>query len=175
MFYRGDAAWMGLFDLQGQPYKTAFAFKAMGEMLNTPQRLRVEGTDTFGLAALAGRSADGNTVQVFISNYAIPAGYKPNYMPMPAAVLEQLPPHSGAAPEKGLARRTDIVYRDNVGYNLLIANLPWGKATFRLKRYRIDATRSLELVEEESESGGRLKISNPLPTDSVELIVLQRK
>ena len=29
-FYRGDAAWMGLFDLQGQYFKTAYTFKAAG-------------------------------------------------------------------------------------------------------------------------------------------------
>ena len=33
MFYRGDAAWMGLFDLQGHYLKPAYAFKAMGAML----------------------------------------------------------------------------------------------------------------------------------------------
>jgi xylan 1,4-beta-xylosidase len=29
-FYRGDAAWMGLFDVQGQYFKTAYTFKAAG-------------------------------------------------------------------------------------------------------------------------------------------------
>jgi hypothetical protein len=43
-FYRGDAAWMGLFDLQRKYFKTAYAFKAMSKMLDTPQRLPVEGT-----------------------------------------------------------------------------------------------------------------------------------
>src|SRR5579864_3968415 len=45
-FYRGDAAWMGLFSLEGKYFKTAYTFKAMGKMLDTPQRLPVEGTDT---------------------------------------------------------------------------------------------------------------------------------
>jgi xylan 1,4-beta-xylosidase len=30
-FYRGDAAWMALFDVQGQYFKTAYTFKAAGK------------------------------------------------------------------------------------------------------------------------------------------------
>ena len=109
MYYRGDAApWVGLFDRQGRYFKTAYTFKAMGKMLDTPMRLAVEGTDTLGFAALAGRSADGKTVQLFISNYAI----SPEFM------------------HKHLSDRTNVVYRDNSGYNLAVNNLPWGKGVF---------------------------------------------
>ncbi len=154
MYYRGDAApWVGLFDLQGRYFKTAYAFKAMGKMLDTPMRLAVEGTDTLGFAALAGRSADGKTVQLFISNYAISPAFK----------------------RKHPSGRTNIVYHDNSGYNLAVNNLPWGKGAFRLKRYRISKTQNLELVEEKSESGGSLKLSNSFPTDTVDLIVLEQK
>src|SRR5271166_749041 len=90
-FYRADAAWMGLFDLDGHYFKTAHAFEAMGKMLDTPQRLSVEGADTFGFAALAGRSADGKTIQILISNYAIPEGFKPYDMKMPPEVLKEAP------------------------------------------------------------------------------------
>ena len=178
MFYRGDASWMGLFDLQGKYYKTAYAIKAMGQMLDTPKRLAVAGTDIFGFAALAGRSADDKTVQILISNYAIPAGYKPKQMFRPAdqvakpkpTMANPLPP-----PPNELPLRTGIVYHDNAGYNLTVANLPWGKADFTIQRYRISSTQSLELVDEKSASGGSLKLSNPLAVDTVELIVLHRK
>ncbi len=159
IFYRGDASWMGLFELQGKYYKTAYAFKALGQMLDTPRRLAVTGTDTFGFAALAGRSADEKTVQVLISNYAIPASFTPRPAP----------------PSRELPLRTDIVYRDNAGYNLAIDNLPWGKAAFTIQRYLISSTRNLELVEEKTASGSSLKLSNPLATDSIELIVLHGK
>jgi hypothetical protein len=159
IFYRGDASWMGLFDLQGKYYKTAYAYKAMGQMLDTPKRLAVTGTDTFGFAALAGRSVDNKTVQIFISNYAIPASFKSK----PAPPASELP------------LRTDIVYRDNAGYNLAIDNLPWGKAAFTMQRYRISNTQNLDLVEEKSSTGGNLRLSNQLATDTVELIVLRRK
>jgi len=55
-FYRGAAAWMGLFDVQGQYFKTAYTFKAAGQMLASPKRLPVTSTDTFGVSAIAGRS-----------------------------------------------------------------------------------------------------------------------
>jgi len=172
-FYRGDAAWMGLFDLKGQYFKTAYAFQAMGKMQDTPQRLAVEGTDTFGFAALAGRSTDGKTVQIIISNYAIPAGFKPHIMQMPPELLKASPPQPDFSKMKLLPPRTDIVYRDNAGYSLTINNLPWGKRAFSVKRYRLNNTQNLELVEETSGNGGSLKISNPLAPESMELIVLR--
>ena len=175
MFYRGDAAWMGLFDLHGQYFKTAHTFQAMGKMLDTPQRLSVAGTDTFGLAALAGRSADGNTVQILISNYAIPAGFKPRIMQMPPEALKASPPQPDSSKLKLLPPRTDIIYRDNAGYNLTIDNLPWGKAAFSVKRYRISKTQNLDLVEERSSEGPTFSLSEALAPNAVELIVLQRR
>jgi len=174
MFYRGDAAWMGLFDLQGRYFKPAYTFKAMGRMQETPRRLAVEGADTFGFAVLAGRSADGRRVQVFISNYAIPADFKYKDMPMPADVVLP-PPAPNAKPERWLPGRTDIVYRDNAGYHLTIDKLPWGKGAFSIKRYRISKTQNMELVEQQSGSGSSLKLSNALPVDTVELIILERR
>ena len=174
-FYRGDAAWMGLFDLNGDYYKPAFAFKAMGKMLDTPKRIAVSGTDTFGFAALAGRSADDKTVQILVSNYAIPVGYKAKEMPMPAELADPGAPKWDDTKYKYLPNRTDIVYHDNAGYCLTISHLPWGKDAFSVKRYRISKTERLELVEEKSSQGGSLTLTNTLPTDTVELVVLQRK
>jgi xylan 1,4-beta-xylosidase len=174
-FYRGDAAWMGLFGLDGKYFKTAYAFEAMGRMLDTPQRLGIDGTDTFGFAALAGRSADGNTVQILISNYAIPAGFQPHIMQIPPAVSKTLPPSLDFSKIQFLPRRTDIVYHDNAGYSLSIENLPWDKKAFSIRRYRIDKTRNLDLVEEKSSVGASLKLSNALAPDALELIVLQKR
>ena len=173
-FYRGDAAWMGLFDLQGQYFKTAYTFQAMGKMMGTPQRLAVEGTDTFGFATLAGRSADGNTVQILISNYAIPARASLHAMQVPPEVQKALPP-TDFSKFKFLPPRTDIVYRDNAGYNLTMNNLPWGKGAFSVKRYRISKTQNLDLVEERSSQGPTFALSEGLAPNAVELIVLQRR
>ncbi len=171
MFYRGDAAWMGLFDLQGKYFKTAYAFKAMGQMMETPLRLAVEGTDTRGFAALAGRSQDGKTVQVFISNYVIPAKFAHTTVDAPAQ-----PPASAGKPSQGMPpRRTNTAHRDNAGYNLVVNNLPWGNKAYTVKRYRISKTQNLELVEDKSGSGGSFKLTTSFPAGTVDLIVLERK
>jgi xylan 1,4-beta-xylosidase len=173
-FYRGDAAWMGLFDLKGKFFKTAYAFEAMGRMLDTPQRLSVEGTDTFGYSALAGRSNDGKTIQILISNYEIPKDYKPDLMPMPPELQKAAPPQPDMSKVKFLPLRTDIVYRDNAGYNLAIAHLPWANSEFSLKRYRLSDRENLDLVETKVVKGDTFRLSHPLPPNTLELIVLQR-
>ncbi len=175
-FYRGDATWMGLFSAHSKYYKTAHAYKAMAAMLDTPERLNVTGGDTFGFAALAGRSADKKEVHVLISNYEIPAGYKPHAMPPPAAVQAVLSAlNVDFASFKFLPRRTDIHYENNAGYSLTIDHLPWGNAAFSMKRFRLTDTQNLALVEEKMGRDGKLKISNPLPPRGLELIVLKEK
>jgi hypothetical protein len=174
-FYRGDAAWMGLFSLDAKYFKTAYTFKAMGKMLDTPQRLDVNGADTFGFAALAGRSADGKTVQILLSNYAIPADYKPDLMPMPADLQKASPPMPDFSKVKFLPLRTGIQYHDNLGYNLTIDNLPWGNAAFTIKRYRISPTQNFDLIENSAGRSGALNLVNAFPPDTVELIVLERR
>lgn len=175
-FYRGDAAWMGLFDLNGNYYKPAYAFKAMGQMLSTPVRLTVTGGDTFGFAVLGGKSRDDRAVQILISNYAKPQDFKPRPMiTAPESIDPTRQPLWNRYPGTPFPNRNDIVYRNNTGYKLSIANLPWGNAAFTVKRYRISARQSLELVDERTASGASLSLSNPLPVDTVELIVLERK
>src|ERR1035437_1324508 len=103
---------MGLFDLQGKYYKMAYAIKAMGQMLDTPKRLAVAGTAIFGFAALAGRSADDQTVQILSSSCAIPGGYKPKQMFRPAdqvAKPKPAPANPIPPPPNELPLRTDIV------------------------------------------------------------------
>ncbi|HUK26277.1 MAG TPA: hypothetical protein VLV49_16975 [Terriglobales bacterium] len=171
-FYRGDAAWMGLFGLHGEYFKTAYAFKAMAEMLATPQRLKVTGSDTFGFAALAGRSADGKTVQVVISNYQIPPDYQPHQMPTPPAVQSLI--NVDFSKLKFLPRRTGIA-KNPSGYELTVDHLPWGKAPYVIKRFRIGPEQNFALVQQSTGKGGKVEISNPLPAPGLELIVLQRR
>lgn len=173
-FYRGDATWMGLFSSESKYYKTAYTYKAMGAMLDTPQRLDLSGGDTLGFAGWAGRSKDGKTVQVLISNYQIPPDYKPHEMPPPPAVMAALN-NIDFSSFKMLPRRTGHHYENNGGYTLTIEHLPWRNAPFSLKRFRITATQDLTLVEEKTGDGGKLELSNPLPPPGVELIVLTRK
>lgn len=183
IFYRGDATWMGLFDLNGNYFKSAYTFKAMGQMLDTPAKLSVKGTDTYGFATLAGKSADGRELQILISNYAIPADFKPGTMHMTPDVRKAFGKIMAEYAEKSkdpsyvneLPPRTDIVYKDNAGYNLDISNLPWGKGSFTMKRYRISQTQNLDEVEDRSLSGGSLNLSIEMPVDTVDFIVMKQK
>ena len=142
-------------------------------MMGTPERLDVAGSDTYGFAALAGRSADGKIVQVLVSNYQIPPGYKPHIMIPPPDVQAMI--NIDFSKLKVLPQRTDIPGVKNVGYDLTIDHLPWGNAAFTIKRYRITNTEDLEPAGQSSGKGGKAELSNTLPAPGVELIVLQRR
>jgi hypothetical protein len=78
-------------------------------------------------------------------------------------------------PPSGPQQFNNIVYHDNAGYHLTVSNLPWGKSWFKLKRYRISKTQNLELIEEKTSVGDTVKLDNAMPTDTIELIVLERQ
>jgi len=82
-------------------------------------------------------------VQILISNYATPAGYKPHTFSMPAELEKTGPPFPDFSKLKFLPPRTDIVYRDNAGYHLTTSNLPWGNDEFTVQCYRISKTQNL--------------------------------
>ncbi len=146
-YYRGDAGHpMGLFRRDGSYKKRAYAYKAMARMLDAPQRVAAAGGDTSGFGVLAGRSADGRKVQVLISNYEI------------------RPPGAGAPLQR---------YRNNRGYALEVRNLPWGKAPFSVKRYRVTEDEDFRLVSEAPAKDGVLKLAQQLPPPAFELIVLE--
>jgi hypothetical protein len=175
IFYRGDAAWVGLFGLHGEYLKPGYTFRATAAMRDTPERLPVTGTDTFGFAVLAGRSHDSRTVQVLISNYRIPEGYKPHILKPPEDLFPSGVPVPDLSKIKFLPVREGIRYHNNRGYALTITNLPWGEAAFTVKRYRLTKTQDFALVEQTSRKGNKLEIANPLPAPALELIVLTRQ
>lgn len=173
IFYRGDASWMGLFDLQKNPFKPAFAIRAVGEMQKSPERVPATGGDGDGFAVLAGRSTDQKNVRVLISNYEIPANYQPNIMVPPAEFLEKATLPDFSKVKKPVSRQ--IVYKNNSGYDLTVRNLPWGKKAFTVQRYRLTNTEDLTPLAATESKGGELKISNALPPPGIELIVLTEK
>jgi xylan 1,4-beta-xylosidase len=69
----------------------------------------------------------------------------------------------------------NITYKNNLGYDLTIQNLPWGQKPFTVQRYRLTDTEDLALEPSAEGRGGELKISNALPAPGLELIVLQEK
>jgi hypothetical protein len=96
-------------------------------------------------------------------------------MQMPSDLQKSGAPPPDFSKVQFLPARKDVVYRDNAGYNLNIENLPWGNSQFTVKRYRINKTDNLDLVEENSSEGSTLNVSAALPPDALELIVLQRR
>jgi xylan 1,4-beta-xylosidase len=164
ILYRGDSVLNGMFDATGEPLKKFYVFKAMSEMLETPQRLFVTGADTFGFSVLAGRSRDGKKVRVLIGNYEIikdVGPLHPNFV-------------SGTEIAVRLPRRA-VEYKDNQGYLLTVRNLPWGKKPFTITRYRIDETHNLDAGSEQSGSGGSAQLNQTLSPPAVELIEIQEK
>lgn len=174
-FYRADAAWMGLFGLKGEYFKPAYTFVAAGKMLATPERLELSGADTIGLAALAGVSKDRKTVQILISNYEIPANYQPRPMLPPQGAFPKNMPIPDFSKLKSLPPRTDIHYKANRGFHLVVEDLPWGKGPFTIEHYRLTATEDLAPAPEASGTGGKFDFSEQLPPPGVELVVLKSK
>ena len=174
-FYRGDAAWMGLFDLQGQPYKTAYAFKpwAKCRTRRSGWRLRVR------THSASRRSRDVQRMATrFRSSSAItrvPAELQAACYADAPGPVESITPAPGLFQVKFLPPRTDIVYRNNAGYTLTIKILPWGAKAFSVKRYRISQTQNFELVEESPVREEVDYLSNPLAPEALELIVLRRR
>ncbi|MFB3886961.1 MAG: hypothetical protein ACE144_17180 [Thermodesulfobacteriota bacterium] len=160
LYYRGDAGPPGLFDGNGRYRKKAYAFKAVGTMLKSPDRLAATGGDTLGFAVLAGKSKDGRIVQVIISNYEIPPDRR-GKSPYPDPSL--------------LPRRKKILYRNNRGYALIVTGLPWGESEFEVKRFRLSNSENLAMAEEASGRGGTFALSRSLPPPGLELIVLRQK
>jgi len=161
-YYRGDAGHpMGLFAQDGSYLKKAYAFKAMGMMLDTPERLEARGGDTYGFAVLAGRSRDGKTVQVLISNYEIQAD----------AIRRRGP--DGMF--RGLEPRAGHSYADNDGYELVVTNLPWGDAPYVVKRHRLTESMDFALIEDRTGAGDRVAIARDLPAPGLELLVIESR
>jgi xylan 1,4-beta-xylosidase len=164
ILYRGDSVLNGMFKSSGEPLKKFYVFKAMGAMLETPQRLSVSGEDTFGFSVLAGRSRDRKTVRVLVSNYEI------------IKDVATLHPTKVAGTEIAVRLpRRNVEYKDNHGYSITVKNLPWGKKPYAIKRYRIDQTHDLAVVDEQSGSGGTVRLEAPLTSPAVELVEIQEK
>jgi xylan 1,4-beta-xylosidase len=183
--FRGDAG-MGtakdpdpdlttrMFNPDGTPMINAYGFLAVGRMLDTPQRLKVHGSDENGFAVLGGRSLAGDEIQVLISNYAIPAEY---LKPTTKTSLDfDLPIASTRVPVsmKLPPRRTEAAATDNDGYALTISHLPIKLQHYQISRYRLDKTHNLTLIDTQTGRGSTLHAKALLPPPSVELIVIKQ-
>jgi hypothetical protein len=167
-FYRMDAGGdFGLVQPDGSLTKTGQAFKAIGSMNGTPQRLATTGGDDVGFAVEAGRNHPAGEARVLIANYEIP----PEDMgPLPFP--DNLFTIPGIATFKILERRT-VTYEDNNGYDLTVDGLPGKGRPYRVLRYRLDGSHDLTLVSDDVQRGGPFHLAATLPAPAVELVVIR--
>ncbi len=162
-YYRAD----GQFGADGKrPNKIGQALIALGRMADTPVRLSGAGGDLKGLAMEAGRSRDGKTVQVLISNYEIPPADRgprkgPDMLKIPNLFEMALPP------------RRAVTYDRNRGYDLAIKGLD-AKRSYVIERYRISETNDFALLDQSRASGPVVHVASALPPPAVELVVVRQ-
>jgi xylan 1,4-beta-xylosidase len=163
MFYRAD----GQFGKDGKsPTKTGQVLIAFGRMADTPNKLRASGGDTVGFAVEAGRSADGRTVQVLISNYEIPSDWR-----KPRSGPDLM--HEDDLFDLKLLPRREVSYANNRGYRLRVTGL-LPHAEYEVERYRLTDNQDFALLDRTRQRGSEVSLSAELPPPSVELIVLRR-
>ena len=149
------------------PLKTGHALIAMGRMKDTPVRLAAAGGDDNGFAVQAGRSKNGDTVQVLISNYQIPPEFRgPRKGPNALTV--------GTEFSVALLERRSTQYSKNGGYDLTLDRLEGGRQ-YRIERYRISAQNDMTLVDTSMGTGPAIHLVGTLPPPGIELVVLKKQ
>jgi xylan 1,4-beta-xylosidase len=149
------------------PHKTGYALIALGRMKDTPLLLKASGADDGGFAVQAARTKDGDTVQVLISNYEIPAQFLgPRKAPNVISVPNQW--------SVNLLPRRNVAYADNRGYDLMVDHLQAGQG-YTIERFRITATNDLSLVDTSMGTGPSIHLYATLPPPGIELVVLRKR
>ena len=149
------------------PHKTGYALIALGRMKDTPLLLNIAGADDNGFAVQAARTKEGDTVQVLISNYQIPAQFVgPRKGPNVLSVANQF--------SVDLLPRRTVSYPDNRGYDLTVDRLQPGQ-NYTVERYRITAKDDLSLVDTSMGTGPSIHLYATLPPPGIELVVLRKR
>jgi hypothetical protein len=141
------------------------ALTAFGMMKDTPELLRTSGSDDAGFAVMAGRSKDGRTLQVLISNYQIAAkslGSRPN-----GDVL-----HIPDIMDVTMPARRSLTYHDNGGYDLTV-HVPAG--SYLMTRYRISDTANFVQVDQTTQSGPVVHLQATAAAPAIEFIKIQAR
>ena len=133
------------------------ALGAFGALKSTPVLIRTTGGDDAGFAIVAGRSKDNRVVQILISNYQIAANFL----------------HPRDNWDTTLPERRTIQYVNNGGYDATVS-LP-GPGKYQVKRYRINDSGNLALLDQRIEAGPSIRLQAALPPPAVELIVISAK
>jgi xylan 1,4-beta-xylosidase len=160
--YRADS----VFGADGAtPDKTGQALIALGRLKDTPYKLRVRGADLNGFAVQAARSDDGQTVQILLSNYEIPAEF---LGPRQADDVLHVPPVFDV---RLLARRS-ISYHNNGGYDLTIDHLPANRR-YSVERCRISASQDFTSLGTTVQSELPIRLREEFPPPGIELLTIR--
>lgn len=160
--YRAD----NLFGPDGAtPDKTGQALIALGQMKDTPQRLRIMGADLNGFAAQAGRSPDGRIFRILISNYQIPSQLLGRRV---GDDVLHVPP----AFDVQLLSRRDVTYHNNAGFDLTLEHMPPGRS-YVMERCRITDQDDFQLSSITIPAGTAVHLSENLPPPGVELVTVR--
>jgi xylan 1,4-beta-xylosidase len=169
-FYRADAHGpFALIAADGTFTKTGQAFEAVGAMNRTPLRLATSGGDDIGFGVEAGSARNRGEIHVLLANYEIPPEDQGPYPPFIVNNNFTIP---GIATFTLLARRS-VTYSDNNGYDLTINGLRGKGRRYLVRRYRVDDSHELTLVDQSVQRGGRGHLSATLPAPAVELVVIK--
>ena len=163
VFYRADRHFRGA---GGEPDAVAEVLSEYGALRRSPLLLRCAGGDDAGLGMIAGRSKDGRTIRILISNYQIPARY---LGPRPGGDRLHIP----NVMEVQLPARRAVQYTNNGGYSLSI-HVP-AHTSWRVRRARIDEASGYRSVDDAEHSGPQIHLSAALPPPGVEFITLQEQ
>jgi xylan 1,4-beta-xylosidase len=133
------------------------ALGAFGALKSSPVLIRTTGSDDSGFAVVAGRSQDKRQVQILISNFQIAPKYlraRDNW-------------------DTSLPERRALQYSNNGGYDAAVNLAAPGK--YQVKRYRINDSGNLALLDQRVETGPSIRLQAALPPPGVELIVISVK
>jgi xylan 1,4-beta-xylosidase len=161
-YYRADPSFR---TVDHQPDSIGHALTAFGMMKDTPVLLKTSGGDDIGFGVLAGRSQDGHTLQVLISNYEIPVKYRG-----PRAQGDVL--HIPNIMDITLPPRRAVTYSNNQGYNLSI-KVPVGH--YLITRYRITDSQNFVQIDQSAQSGAQLQLGASLPAPAIEFLRIVRQ
>lgn len=157
-FYMGP----NLFGEDGKtPDKLGQALIALGKMKDTPVRLSVKGDDKNGFAVQAGKSLDGQRINIIISNYEVPESLRG---PRPTGDHIQ-----GGGFEINLLPRRTLSYDRNDGFDLRVTGLNPEKL-YKVQRYRISDVWDYRLLSTVTLKGSAVKIVQTLAPPSIELL-----
>lgn len=148
------------------PNKAGQGMIAFGKMADTLEKLQISGAGTNGFASQAGRSADGKTIQVLISNYQIP-----DELNGPRGGEDVL--HEGDLFNLVLLPRRTVSYDANDGYDLVVNGLD-PEADYEIARYRITQDRDFSLLDKSQAKGSQVHLQAELPPPAIELVVITK-